>query len=179
MSSSKAFSYYCGYTPFAHGFTFKSAVINGTATLLPYDGTSHCKEEVTEEDIKKNEKVYALYNIVEGMLPGEWENTRHPFKNEEVARVYVVRVDIDTKESHTHKRQDVFGYEADWETGTGKEYWEGAIPMWETYGSMIPGKTDKNLPCHLLRLFEQRNKDNKAEAEVEAKRPFVSSKTKV
>jgi uncharacterized protein len=172
IAASKAYSYYCGYTPFSHGITFRSAVINGTARAIDYDVAASCKEQVMEDDIKHHEKVWALHEIVNGILPGEWGHTRAPYKDEEVKRVHLLRVDIDTQASRVHKRLGILGYEADWEQATGDQYWEGAIPLWETYGDRINGNTTKNYPDHLSKLFADRQRNNKKVAEDEAKEPY-------
>ncbi|EAU36145.1 predicted protein [Aspergillus terreus NIH2624] len=174
VTASKVYSYYCGYTPFSHGITFRSAVINGHASLLRYDpGTTQCQESISDGDISKNEKLEALSGIVDGIFGGDgrWKDTRRPFKDEELKRVPVLRVDIDKKASRLHERLGVLGYEAEWEKGTGKDYWEGAIPIWETYGDVIKGNTTRNPPDY-LKVFERRKKHNEDVAVKEAKKPY-------
>ncbi|KAG2418512.1 hypothetical protein HFD88_001613 [Aspergillus terreus] len=175
VTASKVYSYYCGYTPFSHGITFRSAVINGHASLLQYDpDTTQCRESISDEDIAKNEKLEALLGIVNGIFAGDdrWKDTRRPFKDEELKRVPVLRVNIDRKASRLHERLGVLGYEADWETGTKDQYWEGAIPIWETYGAPIKGNTRCPTPDYLIKLFEKRKKDNEDAAVKEAKKPY-------
>ncbi|KAJ5492032.1 FMN-binding split barrel-like protein [Penicillium expansum] len=180
VTASKVYSYYCGYTPFSHGITFRSAVINGHASLLPYnEHISSCKEEVKDDEIiKENEKLWALFNIVTGMFGSEdrWNDTRRPFKDEEVKRVPVLRVEIDKSTSRLHERLGVLGYEPDWETSDGRKYWEGAIPIWETYGDPIKGKTDRAFPDYLNKVFTHRRESNEQVAVEEATRPFVPKK---
>ncbi|GES60619.1 FMN-binding split barrel-like protein [Aspergillus terreus] len=175
VTASKVYSYYCGYTPFSHGITFRSAVINGHASLLRYDpGHPQCRESISDEDIAKNEKLEALSGIVNGIFGGKdrWEDTRHPFKDEELRRVHVFRVDIKEEASRLHERLGVLGYETEWETGKGKDYWEGAIPIWETYGEPISGNTRRSFPEYLRTVFEDRKKHNEDAAVKEAKKPY-------
>ncbi|PWY65687.1 hypothetical protein BO94DRAFT_479984, partial [Aspergillus sclerotioniger CBS 115572] len=177
IAASKVYSYYCGYTPFSHGITFQSAVIHGVARVIEYTGTtSQCKAMVGEDEHLEEEKLWALHNIVGGMFGGDerWKDTRLPFKNEEVKRVFVLRVDIDRNASEVHSRQGIFGLEAGWEySDSGDNYWEGAIPIWETYGDLIKGNTGiDQSPQYLVDLFDKRKGDNKAVAEEEAKKPY-------
>ncbi|KAE8152816.1 hypothetical protein BDV25DRAFT_137492 [Aspergillus avenaceus] len=175
VTANKVYSYYFGYTPFSHGITFRSAVINGHASLLPYNEViSRCQEEVSDADIvPEDEKLWALHKIVRGMFGGDdrWNNTRHPFKDEEVRRVPVLRVEIDSDTSRLHERVGLLGFQAPWETSNGDEVWEGAVPIWETYGDHIQGNTRREFPDYLDELFTERKKANEKEAVKEAKRP--------
>ncbi|KAH8696548.1 hypothetical protein BGW36DRAFT_360377 [Talaromyces proteolyticus] len=174
VTASKVYSYYFGYSPFSHGITFRSAVINGSATLLRYSpDTPQCKAEISDKEItSKDELPWALFNIVEGMFGSEhrWNDTRHPFKDEELKRVPVLRVEIDKSASRLHERLGVLGYEPDWETSSGEKYWEGSIPIWETYGDHIQGNTKRDFPEYLSKVFIDRKKHNEEVAVEEAKR---------
>ncbi|KAE8387594.1 hypothetical protein BDV23DRAFT_186141 [Aspergillus alliaceus] len=176
VTASKVYSYYCGYTPFSHGITFRSAVINGDASLLRYDpDPSQCKVQISDEEIDpKNEKPWALFRIVEGMFGGDgrWKDTRRPFKDEELKRVAVLRVEINKSASRLHERLGVLGFEPDWQKPMADVYWQGSIPIWETYGDHIQGNTERDFPEYLSKVFIDRKKHNEEVAVEEAKKRF-------
>jgi hypothetical protein len=172
VATCKPESIFCAKSTFAHGLTWRSAVINGTAHTLTFE-KSGMKEnaQFTEQDIERNEKIWGLYQIVNGYIPDQWEHTRHPTKKE-VDMVLVLRVDIDTERSYTHVRHGIFKWAPDWESADPRYHWEGAIPMWETYGEPFYGNTETEYPLRLKRFFDERSRKNEAYAKVQASKEF-------
>ncbi|KAF7594477.1 hypothetical protein BBP40_009110 [Aspergillus hancockii] len=164
VSTCKAESIFCARSTFAHGLTWRSTVINGTAHILTFEKKGMKEEaQFSEQDVLNNEKIWALYHIVNGYIPDQWEHTRHPTRKE-VDMVLVLRVDIDTEKSHTHVRHGIFKYAPEWESADPRYYWEGAIPIWETYGDPFYGNTEIEYPSRLKRIFDERSRKNEAYA---------------
>jgi hypothetical protein len=168
VSTAKAESIYCARSTFGHGLTWRSTVINGTAHGLTFEKTDASGDyDITEQDIKGNEKLWGLHKIVNGIIPDQWENTRSPMKKE-VDLVLVFRVDIDPKKSHVHVRHGFNGWEVGWETSKPDQYWQGTIPVWETYGDPFYGDTKKDFPLRLKRFFDQKSRKNEGYAMAQA-----------
>ncbi|KAL2827781.1 hypothetical protein BDW59DRAFT_160089 [Aspergillus cavernicola] len=170
VSTCKTESIYCARSTFGHGLTWRSTVINGTAHALNFENAGADENyKITEKDIKQNEKMWGLHQIINGIIPNEWENTRSPIKKE-VDMVLVLRVDIDLKESHVRVRHGFNSWEPTWEPSHPEEYWQGTIPVWETYGEPFHGDTSKEFPTRLKRFFEQQSRKNKGYAIAQAGR---------
>ncbi|PLB53097.1 hypothetical protein P170DRAFT_434813 [Aspergillus steynii IBT 23096] len=169
VSTVKAESVYCARSTFAHGLTWRSAVINGTARVLDWASDEKDQYAITEDDIKNNDKLWGLHKIVNGFIPDEWENSRSPIKKE-VDLVLVFEVKVDQDASHVHVRHGFNRWEAGDESSTPEQYWQGTIPVWETYGDPFHGNTTQEFPPRVKRWFEQLSRRNKAYAIAQAGR---------
>ncbi|GFF60250.1 hypothetical protein IFM46972_11558 [Aspergillus udagawae] len=170
VSTAKTESIYCARSTFGHGLTWRSTVINGTAHALDWEKSGmDPNEPVTDDDIKTNEKLWGLNKIVNGFIPDQWENTRSPIKRE-VDMVLVLRVNINKDESHVRVRHGFNRWEVGWEKSKPDEYWQGTIPVWETYGDPFYGNTEAEYPLRVKRFFEQQSRKNKAYAIAQAGR---------
>lgn len=148
ITASKIHSYYLGFTPSMTSLILRAAVLNGTVT------------EVKDH----TEKEQALQNIVNGVVPGRWDNTR-PVNDRERNMVHVLRVDIDKDKSHTHTHMERHGtewYDDVHNPKVTQKYWEGSIPIWEAYGEPINGPNNKmkNVPPYVTGFIDDMNKKN-------------------
>ncbi|KAE8383964.1 hypothetical protein BDV23DRAFT_189707 [Aspergillus alliaceus] len=169
VSTAKVESIYCGRATFSHGLTWRSTVINGTARVLTCDINRDDNYTITEDDIEKNDKLWGLHKIINGFIPGEWENTRPPIKKE-VDMVLVLEVKINQEASHVRVRHGFNRWEVGWESSTPDQYWQGTVPLWETYGDPFHGNTTQDYPPRMKRWFEQLSRRNKAYAIAQAGR---------
>ncbi|KAL3470231.1 hypothetical protein BJX99DRAFT_264445 [Aspergillus californicus] len=169
VSTAKTESVYCGRATFSHGLTWRSTVINGTARVLTCDIQGNDDYKYTEDDINGNDKLWGLHKIINGFIPGEWENTRSPIKKE-VDLVLVLEVKIKQDASHVRVRHGFNRWEVCDEQSKPQDYWQGTVPMWETYGDPFHGNTTQDYPPRVKRWFEQLSRRNKAYAIAQAGR---------
>ncbi|KAF7593680.1 hypothetical protein BBP40_011090 [Aspergillus hancockii] len=171
VATSKAESIYVARSTFAHGLTWRSAVINGYARELTFPTHPEKTRPVTTDDVKKYEKLQGLRHIVNGYIPDQWEHTRTPVQME-VDMVLVFAVDIKPDESRVHVRHGISKYEPKWEESNPGEYWEGSIPMWQTYGEPFGGRTEVKFPQRLKDFFDDQNRKNMGYANAQAGTAF-------
>ncbi|ROW00375.1 hypothetical protein VMCG_07261 [Cytospora schulzeri] len=122
-------------TPFNHSYDYRSAVVHGTATLL---------DPGTRGDPKNREEIiYAMKLITDGMVPGRWENSRTPPEESEIASTRIMKVRIDSasaKIRNSGVSDDVKDLKNDETTG---RVWTGVIPYVEVFGEPKPAETNK------------------------------------
>lgn len=122
-------------TPFNHSYDYKSAVVHGTATLL---------DPGTRGDPRNREEIiYAMKLITDGMVPGRWENSRTPPEESEIASTRILKVRVDSasaKIRNSGVSDDAKDLENDETTG---RVWTGVIPYLEVLGEPKPAETNK------------------------------------
>ena len=132
-------------TPNSHSYNYRSAVLFGHASL------------VTDDE----EKVWAMEQITNSVVPGRWDNSRTPPDRSEMVSTSILRVRIVSGSGkirdggpHDDKkdldREDLV-----------KGIWTGVIPIWETVGEPVAGTTNavEEVPNH-VRAFQTETKSN-------------------
>ena len=132
-------------TPNSHSYNYRSAVLFGHASL------------VTEDE----EKVWAMEQITNSVVPGRWDNSRTPPDRSEMVSTSILRVRIVSGSGkirdggpHDDKkdldREDLV-----------KGIWTGVVPIWETVGEPVAGTTNavEEVPNH-VRAFQAETKSN-------------------
>lgn len=132
-------------TPNSHSYNYRSAVLFGHASL------------VTEDE----EKLWAMELITNSVVPGRWENSRVPPDRAEMVSTSILRVRIVSgsgkirdggphDEKKDLEREDLV-----------KKTWTGVIPIWETAGEPVAGKTNavEEVPEH-VRAFQTETKSS-------------------
>lgn len=165
IAASKINSYVLGYSGFATGYTFASTALNGVAHLLP----------VSPEF--QSERLAVMNHILDSLIPGRSKNIRD--LGDDVHYVSIIKIDVKEKKSHTHGISAALGIEMKKDIDdehVRKNYWEGAIPVWQTYGDPIPGEHNKvsTPPSYLTTFIDKQNKENKQHAKdvASAKWPY-------
>lgn len=121
-------------TPFNHSYDYRSAVVHGTATLLD-PGTK-------AEPRNREEIVWAMKIITDGMVAGRWEGSRVPPEEGEIAATRILKVRV---ESASAKVRDsgVKDDKRDLEDGgTRERVWTGTIPYVEMLGEPVAAETN-------------------------------------
>ncbi|KAF7589929.1 hypothetical protein BBP40_003509 [Aspergillus hancockii] len=151
-------------------------VING-AHVLHY--VRDPPGEVTDE----HEKDMALQHIVDGVVPGRWDAKHtHPATEIEKDIVRVLRVDINLAVSYTHTHLCRHGSEMkeDIDNHVATRYWEGSIPIWETYGPPIPGPHNEiPVPEHVKTYIDDMNAKNMVYSIQVASKPWPKEPMKL
>lgn len=113
-------------TPNGHSLNYRSAVLHGTASLVP------------NTDVQK--KRWAMRLLTNHMWPGRWEST-YPVAQSAMRGVQVIEVKIRSasskiRASNTGDFQPgvVLGQSPDW---TKKDVWSGVVPVYEQYGKPV------------------------------------------
>lgn len=80
VAATKVDGFVFALTPFSHSYNYRSAVLQGTATIV-------------EDD---DEKMWALKIITDKMVPGRWDGSRVPPDRAEIQSTRVLKVKIET-----------------------------------------------------------------------------------
>lgn len=122
-------------TPFSHSYDYRSAVVHGTATLL---------DPGTRADPRNRDEImYAMRLITDGMVPGRWENSRTPLEEGEIASTRILKVRVDSasaKIRNSGVSDDAKDLKNDETTG---RVWTGVIPYVEVLGEPRPAETNR------------------------------------
>lgn len=140
-------------TPFNHSYDYRSAVIHGHDVPL---------DPVTDRD----EVLWAMRLITDGIVPGRWAHTRTPPDNVEIASTRIMRVRIDAASAKVRdsgvkndakdaKREDVVG-----------SVWTGTIPYVETLGEPRPAEDNRvvEVPGYIREFVDGTNEAALAES---------------
>lgn len=130
-------------TPFNHSYDYRSAVVHGTATLL---------DPGTRGDPRnRDEIVWAMRLITDGMVPGRWAGSRVPPDEAEVASTRILKVRIDSASAKVRAS----GVKDDGkdlrDEATRDRVWTGTIPYVEVLGAPAPAETNRvaALPAYI------------------------------
>ena len=148
IAATKVDGYVLSLTPFSHSYNYRSAVLQGIATVV--------------EDAE--EKLWALKLITDSVVPERWGNTRTPPNGAEMQSTKVLKVEITSagakvrnggpKEDRKDlKTQDLVD-----------KVWTGVVPVHETFGKPVPSGHNRvqKIPEYLRGFLEQRNKESEA-----------------
>ncbi|KAK5661962.1 hypothetical protein OQA88_10073 [Cercophora sp. LCS_1] len=148
-------------TPNTHSFNYRSAILFGRATVVT--------------DLP--EKLYAMEAVVNGAVPTRWQNSRNPPNNAEMQSTSVLRVRISHGSAKIRtgvpmdNREDMADLELQ------KRVWTGVIPMYQTFGTPIPGPYNQvEVPGYLAEYIKDTNEENVTNATTDALKEEVKPK---
>ena len=150
IAATKVDGYVLSLTPFSHSYNYRSAVLQGIATVV--------------EDAE--EKLWALKLITDSIVPERWENTRTPPNGAEMQSTKVLKVDITSagaKIRNGGPKED----RKDLKTQNWVDkVWTGVVPVHETFGKPVPSGHNRvqKIPEYLQGYLEQRSKESEAYA---------------
>ena len=130
-------------TPNSHSMNYRSAVLQGIATVVN----------------DQEERLWAMEQVTNSVLPGRWENTRIPPDNTELTSTKIMKVRITAAsgkiregmpqdERKDMKREDVLD-----------SVWTGVVPVSLNYGEPIPGSYNRvnSAPEHVKDFVKGEN----------------------
>lgn len=130
-------------TPFNHSYDYRSAVVHGHATLL---------DPGTKADPKnRDEIIYAMQIITDGMVQGRWEGSRVPPDEGEIASTRILKVKIQSASAKIRDsgvKDDAKDLKSDETRG---RVWTGVVPYVEMLGTPIPAETNEvaSVPAYI------------------------------
>lgn len=138
-------------TPNSHSYNYRSAVLHGYAHV------------VTDEA----EKLYAMELITNSVLPNRWDHSRVPPDRAEMTSTVILRVKV---VDGSGKIRD--GGVSDEKKDTSNDevtnrVWTGVVPVWETFGTPIPGAENKvaEVPDYIRSFVTSKNDQNRSYAQ--------------
>lgn len=132
-------------TPNGHVYNYRSAVLFGHASLV-------------EDD---DEKLWAMENTTNSVVPGRWDNVVLPLARSELASTSVLRVTIKTGSAKIRTGPPSV------ETGDGDmSVWRGVLPVYSCVGEPIPtpDREDMAVPSHITDFRREFNETARAYA---------------
>ncbi|KAK0547688.1 hypothetical protein OC846_003944 [Tilletia horrida] len=145
-------------TPNSHSMNFRSSVLHGRATV------------VTDTA----ERLWAMEEITNSVVPGRWGQTRVPPNSTEMTSTKILKVKISSAsskiraaepsdEKYDVERSDVIDH-----------VWTGVVPIHQSFGEPIPSSYNKvkDVPPNLTEYIAKANEDgSKYAQEVATKSP--------
>lgn len=137
-------------TPNGHVYNYRSAVVFGYASMV-------------EDD---EEKLWAMKNTTNSVVPDRWDNIVLPLAKSELASVGVLRVKIQTGSAKIRTGPPSA------ETGDADmSVWKGVLPIYQTIGEPVPTTDRKeiDIPPHIAefrRGFNEASREYAVEAAV-------------
>lgn len=135
IAATKIDSLVLALTPFNHSYDYRSAVVHGTATLL---------DPGTRADPRaRDEILWALRLITDGMVAGRWDGSRVPPDEAEIASTRVLKVRIDAASAKVRDsgvKEDAKDLR---DEATRARVWTGTIPYVEMLGVPRPAETNR------------------------------------
>lgn len=137
-------------TPNGHVYNYRSAVVFGYASMV-------------EDD---DEKLWAMRNTTNNVVPGRWDNVVLPLAKSELASVGVLRVRIKTGSAKI-RTGPPSPESGDADMGV----WRGVLPIYTTIGEPVatPERKDMEIPAHIAefrRDFNESSRDYALDAAV-------------
>lgn len=147
ISATKVEGLVLSLTPNSHSYNYRSAVLQGYAKPV---------EEV-------DEKVFAMEQITNKVMPQRWQNTRTPPDKVEMTSTMILKVTIETgsgKIRHGEPHDDAKDLERKDVTS---KVWTGVVPVYETFGTPIPNPTNeiKEVPEYISSYISEATASNK------------------
>lgn len=146
ISATKVDGLVLSLTPNSHSYNYRSAVLQGYAKPV----------ETVEE------KVWAMEQITNSVVPERWVNTRTPPDKVEMSSTMILRVSIETgsgkirsggphDEPKDEDRADITG-----------RVWTGVVPVYESFGEPIACPTNKvnPLPEYIDKYVKETTSNN-------------------
>ncbi|ROV87415.1 hypothetical protein VMCG_10716 [Cytospora schulzeri] len=142
-------------TPNGHVYNYRSAVVFGYASVV--------------ED--NEEKLWAMENTTNSVVPDRWNNVVLPLAKSELASVGVLRVKVKTGSAKIRTGPPSAG------TGDADmSVWKGVLPIYQTVGEPVPTPDRKNMdvPTHITEFREGCNVASRNYAIEAAVKPMVN-----
>ena len=127
VCATKVDGYVLALTPFSHSYNYQSAVLQGYAKPV--------------ED--REEKLFAMKEVTNKVIPQRWETSRTPPDNGELQSTTLLRIKV---VSGSGKIRDGGPHDdaKDMKNEAVKDkVWTGVVPIWETYGQPVPSEYNK------------------------------------
>lgn len=135
IAATKIDSLVLALTPFSHSYDYRSAVVHGTASLL---------DPGTRADPRdRDEVLWAMRLITDGMVAGRWAGSRAPPDEGELASTRILKVRIDgasAKVRDSGVKEDAKDLR---DEATRERVWTGTIPYVEMLGAPRPAETNR------------------------------------
>jgi hypothetical protein len=144
-------------TPNSHSYNYRSAVLQGYATVVESD----------------EEKLYAMELITNKVVANRWENTRIPPDNVEMTSTTILRVKVETGsgkiragEPHDEPKDENRDEITD-------KVWTGVIPVYEALDMPISSAKNKvhQLPSYIDSHVSETNQERRQAALEAVKEP--------
>ncbi|OIW24372.1 flavin-nucleotide-binding protein [Coniochaeta ligniaria NRRL 30616] len=148
-------------TPNSHNYNYRSATLFGHATL------------VTDRD----EKLFAMRRITDGVVPGRWEGSRVPPNAGEMASTSVLRVKIAAGSAKVRAGgpTDDKGDMSD--EALKDRVWTGVVPVYQTLGTPLAGEYNRvEVPGYIAEYVRDSNVGAQEQAVEAAKATVVPKK---
>ena len=154
IAATQVVNFVLALTPFNHSYDYRSAVVHGHAELL---------DPVADRD----ENLWAMELITDGIVPRRWENTRIPPDDTEIASTRILRVRIDGASAKIRDsgvkddRKDMKN------TEVRERVWTGVIPYHEILGTPVPDEKNlvKEVPGYITDYIREHNQRSRRGAE--------------
>lgn len=137
-------------TPNSHSYNYRSAVLQGYARPV--------------EDVK--EKVWAMEQITNKVVPDRWKSTRVPPDNVEMTSTMILRVSVETgsgKVRHGEPHDEAKDLNREDVTSS---VWTGVVPVYEAFGEPVPATTTliKETPAYISSYAKEATISNRKQA---------------
>lgn len=150
ISATKVDGLVLSLTPNSHSYNYRSAVLQGYAKPV--------------EDVA--EKVFAMEQITNKVVPERWQNTRVPPDNVEMTSTMILKVTIETgsgKIRHGEPHDEAKDLDRKEVTSS---VWTGVIPVYESFGEPIANATNQvdEIPGYIQSYVKEATASNKQQA---------------
>lgn len=150
ISATKVDGLVLSLTPNSHSYNYRSAVLQGYAKPV--------------EDVE--EKLFAMEQITNKVMPQRWQNTRTPPDKVEMTSTMILRVTVETgsgKIRHGEPHDDAKDLDRKEVTSS---VWTGVVPVYETFGEPIPNPSNevKEVPGYIKNYVSETTASNKEQA---------------
>jgi len=130
-------------TPFHNSYNYRSAVLQGTATVVDDEA----------------EKMWALELITDSVVPKIWENSRTPPDNAEMKSTRVLKVKVETASGKVRDEQPGDDRKDLKREGLVEKVWTGVVPVYQRMGEPVPSSYNKvqAVPEHIGTYIKTQN----------------------
>ncbi|KAK7525089.1 uncharacterized protein IWZ02DRAFT_489437 [Phyllosticta citriasiana] len=142
VSATKVDGYKLALTPFHHSYNYRSALLQGHASLVA----------------DPNEKMWALELLTDAVIPGRWANSRRP-DAAELAATSVIKIRIAAATAKTSASVPVDERKDLRNQDVVSSVWAGVVPVWECFGEPVPAPHNRvvKVPVHVAEFVRNEN----------------------
>ncbi|KAF9219688.1 hypothetical protein BS17DRAFT_788954 [Gyrodon lividus] len=150
IAATKVDGYVLALSPFSHSYNYRSAIVQGTATVV--------------ED--EEEKLWAMTLITNSVLPNRWENSKNPPTHAEMQSTRVLKVEIVTGSAKIRAEGPHDDKKDMQDDELVKKVWTGVIPVFEGFGGPVPSiyNAVQPVPDDIREYIRQENTRRKNDA---------------
>ncbi|KAF1989520.1 hypothetical protein K402DRAFT_274370 [Aulographum hederae CBS 113979] len=143
VAATKIDGYVLALTPNSHSYNYRSAVLQGTATVIT--------------DLE--ERLWAMHLVTNSVVADRWENTRVPPDNVELQSTRIMKMKITTASAKVRDggpEDDKKDLKRD---GVVAKTWTGVIPFYERLGAPIASTYNKvkTVPNYIKTFVDKQN----------------------